>query len=614
VIPAAASGLGRRRTALGIALALALAAALVAVAWLQVRQYRALDTTVRYQDDYLQVSLAQLQIEFLRLRAALHDADNAASADAAAHAAVQLRYDIFVSRVDLLQSGRAERLLGGLSDFRQVVMMTSAFVDHADQVLGPEAKRPFDAAAVNDLLAHMQPLDSPLQSLVLAATHGVSVEVAERLDKVREQGRIGVLLTALLAVSSVGFALIAFALARREALRRRALEKLTDELRLAQREAESASQAKTAFLANMSHEIRTPFQGLLGMLQLLDRDQLAPDQHRRLETARNSALHLLAVLDDVLDMSRLEAGTLTLTPQPVDLRALVADVQALMEAPAQAKALALHVHIDPALPALALLDGTRVRQILFNLLSNAIKFTDHGSVTLDLRAERDALLMTVTDTGIGIDERTRARLFQRFSPGDASRSRRHGGTGLGLEISRNLARLMGGDITLESTLGQGSRFAVRLPLQAVAAELQPPAAPAPSGTPGTRRLRVLAAEDNDVNREVLAAMIGMHDHEVSFAHNGREAVEAMRSQRVDLVLMDLHMPEMDGIEAARAIRALPPPAANVPIVALTADVFADTRARCVEAGMNDFLTKPVGVTDLGRLLERYAAEPQTQRA
>jgi len=420
-------------------------------------------------------------------------------------------------------------------------------------------------------------------------------------------------LTALLAVSSVGFALIAFALARREALRRRALEKLTDELRLAQREAESASQAKTAFLANMSHEIRTPFQGLLGMLQLLDSDQLAPDQHRRLETARNSALHLLAVLDDVLDMSRLEAGTLTLAPQPVDLRALVADVQALMEAPALAKALALQVHVDPALPAQALLDGTRVRQILFNLLSNAIKFTDHGSVTLDLRAERDALLMTVTDTGIGIDERTRARLFQRFSPGDASRSRRHGGTGLGLEISRNLARLMGGDITFDSTLGQGSRFVVRLPLQAVAAAQPAPAAPAPSGTPGTRRLRVLAAEDNDVNREVLAAMIGMHDHEVSFAHNGREAVEAMRSQRVDLILMDLHMPEMDGIEAARAIRALPPPAAHVPIVALTADVFADTRARCVEAGMNDFLTKPVGVTDLGRLLARYAAEPQYER-
>jgi CheY-like chemotaxis protein len=350
------------------------------------------------------------------------------------------------------------------------------------------------------------------------------------------------------------------------------------------------------------------------MLQLLDSDQLAPDQHRRLETARNSALHLLAVLDDVLDMSRLEAGTLTLALQPVVLRTLVAEVQALMEAPASAKALALNVRVDPALPEQALLDGTRVRQILFNLLSNAIKFTDHGSVTLDLRAERDTLLMTVTDTGIGIDERTRARLFQRFSPGDASRSRRHGGTGLGLEISRNLARLMGGDITLESTLGQGSRFAVRLPLQAVAAELQPPAAPAPSGTPGSRRLRVLAAEDNDVNREVLAAMIGMHDHEVSFAHNGREAVEAMRSQRVDLVLMDLHMPEMDGIEASRAIRALPPPAGQVPIVALTADVFADTRARCVEAGMNDFLTKPVGVADLGRLLARYAAEPQTQRA
>jgi CheY-like chemotaxis protein len=278
-----------------------------------------------------------------------------------------------------------------------------------------------------------------------------------------------------------------------------------------------------------------------------------------------------------------------------------------MSAPAEQKGLRFKVQVAPEVPERVQLDGTRTRQIVFNLVSNAIKFTDRGEVAIDARVEGARLRITVRDTGIGIDAVTRSRLFQRFSLGDASRSRRWGGTGLGLEISRSLARRMGGDIELDSTPGEGSRFTVDLPLTA-AAPAAPFAATAPAPPTATRRLRVLAAEDNEVNREVLAAMIGLQGHEVSFAHNGREAVSAMRARPADLVLMDLHMPEMDGIEAAREIRALPPPAGTVPIVALTADVFSDTRLRCIEAGMNDFLTKPVGVAELARLLASHAAE------
>jgi CheY-like chemotaxis protein len=233
-------------------------------------------------------------------------------------------------------------------------------------------------------------------------------------------------------------------------------------------------------------------------------------------------------------------------------------------------------------------------------------------VSLALQAsgsgDRREIVFAVIDSGIGIDQATRERLFQRFAQGDDSRSRRHGGTGLGLEISRNLARLMGGDLSVQSSPGQGSRFELRLPLQAA----EPPSAlPAPTAAAAAaRQLRVLAAEDNAVNREVLAAMIAMGGHQVTFAENGSQAVAAVRAgsaRPFDLVLMDLHMPELDGIGAARAIRALEGPAGLVPIVALTADAFSETRARCLDAGMNGFLSKPVGLDELSALLSRHAA-------
>jgi hypothetical protein len=259
----------------------------------------------------------------------------------------------------------------------------------------------------------------------------------------------------------------------------------------------------------------------------------------------------------------------------------------------------LEARVDDAVPAHALLDATRVRQVLFNLLSNAIKFTAAGRIGLELTRSGDALAFSVSDTGIGMDGATRARLFQRFSQGDESTSRRYGGTGLGLEISRELARLMGGDIEVQSEPGRGSRFTLRLPLaEAEAAAAAPAPAPAPSGA----RLRLLVAEDNEVNREVLAAMIGALGHEATFARDGQDALDAAREREFDLVLMDLHMPRLDGLDATRAIRSLPGAAAAVPIVALTADAFDETRARCTAAGMNGFLSKPVSLDQLAQTL------------
>jgi signal transduction histidine kinase/ActR/RegA family two-component response regulator len=591
------------------AAALLLALALAAVAWVQVRQHRLLGESVRYQDEYLQISLNQLQAEYLRLRNALHETVQRQPPDVAT---LQMRYDIFVSRVDLLDAGRSARLVDSMAAYDEVVSSLQAFVARADRLLGPQAADAPTARALHDMEREMAALDAPIQALVLEASHGVAARVAERYDALRLHNLSAIVLTVLLSLSSLGFALLALTQLRRLDQRRQALETLASELRGARAVAESASQAKTNFLANMSHELRTPFQGLLGMLQLFENDRLDPAQRHQLRVARDSAQHLLAILNDVLDISRLEAGTLRLQSQPVELKRMVADVRALMSTPATQKGLGLQAQIDAAVPARLMLDDTRVRQILFNLLSNAIKFTERGGVVLDVGVRDGQLVFGVADTGIGMDERTLPRLFQRFSQGDDSTSRRYGGTGLGLEISRSLARLMGGDITVQSTPGVGSRFELMLPLR----EGEVPrdaAAAAAAGVNAMRRLRLLVAEDNEVNRTVLAAMIEREGHDWHFAHDGRAAVQAAQAQDYDLVLMDLHMPEMDGIDATRAIRALPGDKAQVPIVALTADAFADTRTRCLEAGMNDFLSKPVSVSELARLLATYG-NPSAQAA
>jgi signal transduction histidine kinase/ActR/RegA family two-component response regulator len=577
------------------------------VAWVQTRQHRLLGESVRFQDEYLQISLNQLQAEYLRLRLAIDAARDHLPLRADA---LQLRYDIFVSRVDLLDAGRSARLVAGMKEYDEVVGAVRAFVAQTDRLLGPSPSAALDAAALDALEERMAALDAPIQALVLEASHAVSVRVGQRYDALQELNRSAIALTLLLSLVSLGFAAIALGQLRRLDTRRRALEALAGELRAARGAAESASRAKSAFLANMSHELRTPFQGLLGMLELLDQGALDSAQRRQLVVARDAASHLLAVLDDVLDISRLEAGTLTLQSEPVAPRDLLADVRALMAPAADRKHLSFETRCDASVPARMRLDGLRVRQVLFNLLSNAIKFTERGGVLIEAAVRDGELVIAVADTGIGMDEATRALLFQRFSQGDDSTSRRYGGTGLGLEISRSLARMMGGDITVQSAPGAGSRFELRLPVaDAVAAE---PVRAAEPGVPAralaaTQRLRLLVAEDNEVNREVLAAMIDGLGQEAHFAQDGREALDAAASQDFDLVLMDLHMPGMDGIEAARAIRALEGGRSRVPIAALTADAFDDTRERCMAAGMDAFLPKPVSVEALARLIAAQAA-------
>jgi CheY-like chemotaxis protein/HPt (histidine-containing phosphotransfer) domain-containing protein len=349
------------------------------------------------------------------------------------------------------------------------------------------------------------------------------------------------------------------------------------------------------------------------MLQLLEQDQPTPSQRDLIRTARESAHHLLALLNDVLDVSALESGKIALHEEPLNMRRLCQEVQNLMRSEAAARGLTLTAHVDPGMPARVRGDATRIKQILLNLLNNAIKFTPSGQVVMEASCTRPNdsmadLRFSVTDTGIGMDEATLSRLFQRFEMGDVTLSRRFGGAGLGLEISRTLARMMGGELTATSQPGKGSRFelTLRLPVvRAAQATDQDSMFGAISTAPG---LYVLVADDHPVNRKYLGLVLESMGHEVMLCENGQQALDAVRSGApFDMVLMDVHMPVMDGLSATRAIRELGGRYASLPVLVLTADVMGTTRQRAQESGVTAFLTKPIQTDQLSQALDRAAA-------
>jgi two-component system, sensor histidine kinase len=591
-----------------IAVVAVLALALLGVGYVQWRQFKLLDTAAHFQNDALGWSFSQLETEHLRLRnqMQLYLSDPQRSEAEK----VQLRYDIFVSRIGLVDHERAAAIMRDQPTYAPAMAQVHAFVRAADRFLGESPQRALDPDGGKELSAQLEALNVPLHDLSLGASHLLYQRATERNNAVRQQSELGIALTAFQCLLLVALAFIVLRQLRVMADRRSSLEALADNLGAARLDAEAANRAKSAFLANMSHEIRTPFHGMLGMMSLLQEGGLSPQQAAYLDTARESARHLLTILNDILDISQLESGRLQVVPQTVDLPQLITQVDALMRVQALAKGLELIVDLAPDVPRWVRADPTRVKQILFNLLSNAVKFTHKGTITLRVQnGGHGKLDFSVTDSGIGMDEPTMRRLFQRFMQGDVSPSRSASGAGLGLEISRDLARLMGGDITVNSKPGVGSSFTASLPLPSVGAPALPSidvTAPDPASV---RPLRVLVAEDHPVNRAYLEAVLDKLGHKALFVLDGDGAVRAVRGQpvgeEIDIVLMDLHMPGMDGFTAARAIRALAAPRGKVPIVALTADAFQASRHLAREAGMEGFLTKPAHLPQLREALQRY---------
>jgi len=466
---------------------------------------------------------------------------------------------------------------------------------------------------------------------IVAATNPGTLVAVFRTDAIvkarQEAERVALSIAAGILLLGLGVSVWNGAILRR-------MHELLEDYRVARARAEAASEAKSAFLANISHEIRTPMNGVIGVTQLLEQGVLDDVQRRHVRTIARSGEHLLSIINDVLDFSKVDAGMLVIESLPTDLRDLVADACDTVRAGATLKGLSLEFTVDADVPSTVSGDSVRLRQVLLNLLSNAIKFTEGGRIAVHVQrdtgnADSSSLRFDVADSGIGIAPDQHRELFEAFTQADASTTRRYGGTGLGLAISKRLVSLMNGAIGVESTPGVGSTFWFAVPLPAVDAtvSMRPrsitatttaaddigvaaieQSAAAPTGVSGPR---LLVVDDNEINREVLAHLAQALGYAVDIAEGGAAAIARVAAgEPYALILMDCQMPDVDGYAATREIRRLETAAgrSRIPIVAVTAHALPGEREKVLVAGMDDYLAKPVRTNTLRAVLDKWLTD------
>ncbi|MDH4480013.1 MAG: ATP-binding protein [Rhodoferax sp.] len=595
----------------------AMVLACLALLGLQWQHQQTLQAQLSLRAESAAAPVDALEREFLRFRGALlrqlNEGESSDPQMVLEHAALLRSRAMIASQspgtAALLAEPEHARLLGQLIAVSQKI-----------EVNAPGA--PPDLGKVQAVLGETDTLAPTLEQLVKVAQSAATDRLTLESRQVQTQTQVLATLTAVLLALLLGATYLSWQRLRNVYSAEQKAQSLNAHFRETQIQAERANESKSKFLANMSHELRTPFNGILGMLGLLSTTELDAQQADYVRTANASASHLLNVLNDILDISALDEGKISIHPEPLHLPQLLQDIESVTRPQALAKGLSFGFELSPDIPTWGLVDATRFRQILFNLINNAIKFTQRGAVVVTVRrapAQHPAasdyfsqtLWFEVKDTGIGMADEAIDGLFQRFHQVDNSVARQFGGSGLGLEISQSLARMMGGDIDVRSTPGQGSCFTLEMPIRPCEPLVQIPSPPpmqsAALNLGATGMGRILVAEDNSVNRKFVGILLDKMGYEATFCENGQLALECVQSSEFDLVLMDVHMPVMDGLAATRAIRTLHGTTKNIPIIALTADAMNNAQEEALAAGVNYFVTKPVHLARLQEAIERCLA-------